>query len=153
MSMYHQIHCLNSLRETINGQAHHHRRLDADENGDEDGDEDTLAKRASTETKRYHVSHCLNYLRETILCAADVTLEPEIAPGADNVGQALGVTHVCRDWSKVHAFVERNEREWEAWKKSRAGGDVARNATDGESLHEHHRRLEDDVLGAAARCA
>lgn len=127
LSLYHQMHCLDALRATINGKAHHHRSLSqysyADEDVYEDEDEDEgayggegLETRASEKTKVYHTSHCLNYLRETLLCAADVTLEPEIAPGAQNVGQGLGVTHVCKDWSKVHAFATRNAAAWDAWR-------------------------------------
>ena len=109
LSMYHQMHCLNALRETINGQAHQHGASEAGERGELEG---------RKEPKKFHTSHCLNYLRETILCAADVTLEPEIAPGIQNVGQALGVTHVCRDWSKVHAYAEKNSEEFDAWRRA-----------------------------------
>ncbi|KAH8101717.1 hypothetical protein BXZ70DRAFT_999655 [Cristinia sonorae] len=61
-----------------------------------------------------HATHCLNYLRQTILCSADVTLEPEVVEGSRDVGEGVGVVHVCCDWSKVYDFVEKNEAEWEA---------------------------------------
>lgn len=66
-----------------------------------------------------HASHCLNYLRQTILCAADLTLEPEIELGSGNVGEGLGVTHVCKDWSKVHEFATRNWEEWDDLQSNR----------------------------------
>jgi hypothetical protein len=58
-----------------------------------------------------HADHCLNYLRQTILCAADMTLEPELVLGSGHVGQGVGVTHVCRDWTKAYDFVMENTRE------------------------------------------
>ncbi|KAL0945847.1 hypothetical protein HGRIS_012130 [Hohenbuehelia grisea] len=102
LAMYHQLHCLDSLRQTIihgaNGMHH---------------DRDTRSqKRASVP----HAHHCLNYLRQTILCAADLTLEPEVVPGSQEVGEGLGVTHVCQDWSRVHEYAGRNAEEWARWK-------------------------------------
>ena len=96
LSMFHQIHCLDSLRKAILGLTHDHRDMEAGELG--------------------HTHHCLNYLRQTILCSADVTLEPETPEGSQDVGEGLAVTHVCRDWGKVYDFVRRNEAEWEVWK-------------------------------------
>ncbi|CAL1709730.1 unnamed protein product [Somion occarium] len=95
LSMYHQMHCLDSLRHAILGRGHTH---------------------ASRKRDVEHAQHCLNYLRQTILCSADLTLEPEIVEGSQDVGEGLAVTHVCRDWSKVHAFVEQNEVDWTLWK-------------------------------------
>ncbi|PSS34214.1 hypothetical protein PHLCEN_2v1724 [Hermanssonia centrifuga] len=95
LSLYHQIHCLESLREAILGQGHGEGHSGVD-----------------------HSSHCLNYLRQTVLCAADLTLEPEITEGTQDVGEGIAVTHVCRDWGEVHAFVQRNWEQWEALKES-----------------------------------
>lgn len=100
LSLYHQMHCLDSLRRAILGQSHHH------------GRSPDAAKRDVE-----HSAHCLNYLRQTVLCAADLTLEPEIIEGSSDVGEGLAATHVCRDWSKVHKFVKKNWEEWEAWQK------------------------------------
>ena len=70
-----------------------------------------------------HVHHCFNYLRQTILCAADMTLEegvPEI--GIDVTGElavdGLGMTHTCRDWSKVFDYVTDDYSEFKEWKKT-----------------------------------
>ena len=112
LSLYHQMHCLDSLRRVILGQSHHHgRRSDEDSEALDDGP--PLSKRNVE-----HSAHCLNYLRQTALCAADMTLEPEIEEGSQEVGEGLGATHVCRDWSKVHEFVKRNWEEWEEWQKT-----------------------------------
>ncbi|KAI0074341.1 hypothetical protein K474DRAFT_1665530 [Panus rudis PR-1116 ss-1] len=109
LAMFHQIHCLNSLRLAMTGRPPHSlRRRD-------DGDKEWM----NDEVQIEHAHHCLNYLRQAILCNADLTLEPEIREGTEDVGEGLGVTHVCRDWSKVYAFVEQNEVEWKHWLQSR----------------------------------
>jgi len=91
VAMYHQMHCLDMLRVEI---------VRAGERSDDD---DWVR----------HMHHCMSYLRQAILCAADVTLEHEVGHTQD-VGQGLGVTHVCRDWSKVYKFTDDN---WEDWQR------------------------------------
>jgi len=98
LSMYHQLHCLESLRLALLGVRPHNEFLN----------EGTKEKVWTVD----HVAHCLNYLRQTILCAADLTLEPEVVDGSGDVGQGLGVTHVCRDWSVVNDYAERNAARW-----------------------------------------
>ncbi|KAI0701952.1 hypothetical protein BC835DRAFT_1321895 [Cytidiella melzeri] len=107
LSMYHQMHCLDSLRRAILGQSGHHAGR---------GDDEKRERRGVFKPKRdiEHSAHCLNYLRQTTLCASDLTLEPEIEEGSQEVGEGLAVTHVCRDWSKVHEFVKGNWEEWQS---------------------------------------
>ncbi|KAI0331099.1 hypothetical protein GY45DRAFT_662877 [Cubamyces sp. BRFM 1775] len=97
VSMYHQMHCLNSFRKIFNG----HRN----------------ASRAKHDEA--HALHCLSYLRQMVLCGADITLEP--ASAAQNVDgrttQAVygaGVTHQCYDWVQVRDFMEANYEAWRA---------------------------------------
>jgi len=82
VSMFHQLHCLMLLRRRITQDIGRHE----------------------------HLSHCLNYLRSMVLCAADVSLEPEIVPQVIANGvprlSAVNVTHTCRDWTKVQAYIE-----------------------------------------------
>ncbi|EMD36960.1 hypothetical protein CERSUDRAFT_95228 [Gelatoporia subvermispora B] len=104
LAMYHQLHCLDSLRGAILGT--HHMRSGGGEKEKRDVE---------------HSAHCLNYLRQSILCAADVTLEPEVVRGSEDVEEGLGVTHVCRDWSRVYDFAERNWQEWVAWQDGQNG--------------------------------
>ncbi|KAI0315989.1 hypothetical protein OF83DRAFT_1084571 [Amylostereum chailletii] len=95
VSMYHQMHCLNSFRKMFNG----HRN----------------ASRAGHDGA--HALHCLTYLRQNVLCAADASLEPAFT--ARNVDgrrtkAAYGseVTHRCGDWVRVREYVEKNYEEW-----------------------------------------
>lgn len=108
LSVYHQMHCIDTLREGL-----------ASKTMGGSGHGNTHGKRAPHDHAHdtAHWAHCLNYLRQTVLCAADLTLEPEIEEGSQNVGEGLYVTHVCRDWSKVHAFVDDN---WETWWKEQS---------------------------------
>ncbi|EMD34969.1 hypothetical protein CERSUDRAFT_107019 [Gelatoporia subvermispora B] len=91
VSMYHQMHCLNSFRRMFT-QARNESRAAHDAE---------------------HVLHCLTYLRQMVLCAADATLEPAFE--AHNVdgrttqaAYGTGVTHECRDWVQVREFTEAN---------------------------------------------
>ncbi|OAX33771.1 hypothetical protein K503DRAFT_794403 [Rhizopogon vinicolor AM-OR11-026] len=80
ISMFHQIHCLQMLRLALI-----------------DGPND-------------HNGHCLNYLRQVILCNSDITLDPlrDDLDGTAAATDGLGVTHVCRDWLRVYAYVTEN---------------------------------------------
>ncbi|KAH8112857.1 hypothetical protein DFH11DRAFT_1841941 [Phellopilus nigrolimitatus] len=110
LSVYHQMHCLDSLRYAVLGRAHAARRSEGGAAGS--------GEKGKREVP--HAQHCLNYLRQTVLCAADLTLEPEVVRGSLDVGEGLFATHVCRDWSKVHAFVEQNFEEYERWANANA---------------------------------
>lgn len=95
ISMYHQMHCLNSFRKMFNG----HRN----------------ASRA--EHDGAHALHCLTYLRQMVLCAADISLEPAFS--TRNVDGRLtqaaygtGVTHQCQDWVQVRKYAEENYLTW-----------------------------------------
>lgn len=62
-----------------------------------------------------HSGHCLNFLRQAILCNCDTTLDPLVTvidrDGTMTTGtDGLGVTHVCRDWSQVYAYVTENQK-------------------------------------------
>ncbi|KAG1735271.1 uncharacterized protein EDB91DRAFT_1295469, partial [Suillus paluster] len=82
VSMFHQIHCLQMIRLALI-------------NGPDD-----------------HSGHCLNFLRQAILCNADTTLDPLfVDPDGMMTGtDGLGVTHVCRDWTQVYAYIVDNQK-------------------------------------------
>lgn len=93
VSMYHQMHCLNSFRKMFNGRNSSRATHDAD-----------------------HALHCLTYLRQMVLCNADATLEPafevhNVDGRKTQAAYGTGVTHQCRDWVQVRNFVEKNYEE------------------------------------------
>lgn len=116
LSVYHSLHCLNSLRAAILGRMHEP-LVPAElipEYPFNSSHHDAFARRELLP----HADHCLGYLRQTILCNADLTLEPEYYEGAGDV-PGSGATHVCRDWGTLYSFVEENAWEYEQWKQER----------------------------------
>ncbi|KAF8884259.1 hypothetical protein CPB84DRAFT_1713073 [Gymnopilus junonius] len=88
ISMYHQLHCLNSVRHAyMVGRSN----LDGPSN-----------------TPLGHNTHCLHFIRQSILCHADLTLIP-----VDEDRNTEDEAHRCRDWSKVRAFAEKNQAAWQ----------------------------------------
>ncbi|KAJ7756040.1 hypothetical protein DFH07DRAFT_920207 [Mycena maculata] len=97
ISMYHQLHCIIGIRWSLL------LSVEADYN--------------KAEAVRSHANHCFNYLRQLLLCKADTTLEPtEVIrlPNGTWGAAASGndVLHICRDWTRVRDYVERNTAGW-----------------------------------------
>ncbi|KAJ7257037.1 hypothetical protein C8J57DRAFT_1721309 [Mycena rebaudengoi] len=91
-AIYHQLHCLSSLRKSF---AYGSRNM-------------------TSERAAWHIHHCLNYLRQAILCNADTTLEPSyMYVLKDNTttpaASGLGVTHTCVDWTQIRVYVDENQ--------------------------------------------
>ncbi|KAK7045125.1 hypothetical protein R3P38DRAFT_2766657 [Favolaschia claudopus] len=89
-SIYHQLHCLSSLRQLV-------------------------VHGVSNDTETYwHIQHCLNSLRQAILCNADTTLEPSFMYQLSDhtskpASSGMGVIHTCKDWTQIRSFVEDNQ--------------------------------------------
>jgi len=93
ISLYHQLHCLSSIRY-----AYMIARL-----GLVPGD-------PRFDTAVIHNTHCFHFIRQSILCHADLTLIPTDADKNSTI--ASEEVHRCRDWTKVREFVEKNQAEW-----------------------------------------
>lgn len=96
ISLYHQIHCLNSFRRSLRAAR------------------DNVTSSAHDGA---HALHCLSYMRQLVLCNADVALEParlgRTASGQlTQAAYGTDVEHVCRDWEQVRAFAEENYEKW-----------------------------------------
>lgn len=101
LSLYHQLHCLNSFRRTFNN----------NNNG------------SHANHGTFHAEHCISYLRQMILCAGDTTLEPAYSAFTKDglptrAASGIGVTHQCRDWVQIRHFAEEN---YELWKDEGRG--------------------------------
>ncbi|KAG2033993.1 hypothetical protein BDR03DRAFT_901864 [Suillus americanus] len=84
ISMFHQLRCLNILREDIVG------------------------KSSNAALSR----HCLNYLRQMIMCRGDAQLENILLASKENSSQPFFVrpgTYVCSDWNFVLEEVKKNQ--------------------------------------------
>ncbi len=98
LSIFHQLRCLDIIRETIVDFY-----LDTSPN--------------ATYKRPELVRHCMNYLRQAVLCRADLRLEHVRAPSGPKI-TVSEVTHTCRDWTAVYAAAEKNYAEY----LSRVGG-------------------------------
>jgi len=89
-SMFHQLHCLNSLRRAL-------------EAGYGVASPSSMQEFNHPESF-HHVHHCLHYLRQALLCSGDPTLEPEADHSIGGVA-GVGVTHTCRDKSLLYKLI------------------------------------------------
>jgi len=93
VSMFHQMHCINQIRNNI---------------VDPDGHSGRHAAKG-------HIQHCLNYLRQFFLCHADDTLEPGNFLEHEHIMGTVSHTRQCRDWMKLEDATETNWQEWLAY--------------------------------------
>jgi hypothetical protein len=94
VSMWHQYHCLDHIRNIITS-------------GDDGSD---------------HTEHCFHYIRQSILCHADSTLEPRSRRSFDVEGNEIfpgdGIVHTCRDFQSIY---EWSMEESKGWSKEQIG--------------------------------
>jgi Mycotoxin biosynthesis protein UstYa len=87
--MFHQLHCLMRIRETL-----FITKLAINRTNAEKIDEDLI------EPSMMHVYHCFDYIRQALMCAGDLTLE---WPRTEKDGRRFavdgwGVSHQCKSW-------------------------------------------------------
>ncbi|KAJ5700684.1 hypothetical protein N7536_003697 [Penicillium majusculum] len=97
LEVFHQLHCLNSLRRLIYNTS-------------------TFTKGVNAEM---HMDHCIDYLRQSIMCHSDVTPLVHIPRpgGSRNNGTSwipnFAVKHTCRDFWKIHEWAAQyNTSGW-----------------------------------------
>ncbi|OJT06640.1 hypothetical protein TRAPUB_2498 [Trametes pubescens] len=88
LSMFHQLRCLNILRDTLVTLYH-----------------DRSAGMGPGRTRL--AEHCMNYLRQTVICRADLRLESVRAASGPQV-TVSDITHTCKDWTAVYGAAEDN---------------------------------------------
>ncbi|PMD42925.1 hypothetical protein L207DRAFT_422686 [Hyaloscypha variabilis F] len=89
VSMFHQLHCLMRIRETL-----FMTKFALNHTNAEKIDEHLI------EPSMMHVYHCFDYIRQALMCAGDLTLE---WPRTEKNGQRFavdgwGVSHQCKSW-------------------------------------------------------
>lgn len=84
VSMIHQLHCLNIVR-------------------------DHLVREDRVETAPL-ARHCLNYIRQVVMCRADMQLEPFRSSKHDKGPVDLTGIYQCRDWEAVYNEIEGNQK-------------------------------------------
>lgn len=88
LSMFHQLRCLDIVREVI---------VDffADNRTD------------AAYTRPALAAHCMDYLRQTAMCRADLTLESLWSNTSSKV-TVSEITHTCKDWTAAYEAAEQN---------------------------------------------
>ncbi|KAI0367963.1 hypothetical protein BV20DRAFT_969795 [Pilatotrama ljubarskyi] len=92
LSMFHQLRCLDIIRDII---------VDFYM----DTSPDAQFKRPDL------AQHCMNYLRQTVMCRADLRLEHVRASSGSGL-TVPDVTHTCADWTAVYEAAEQNYQEY-----------------------------------------
>ncbi|KAL1737092.1 hypothetical protein EV714DRAFT_265904 [Schizophyllum commune] len=93
ISVFHQLRCLDILREELVVQFQH-------------ADEPPPEKQSPL------VNHCMNYIRQTVLCRADLTME-SIRGLNYSTSTVSDVTHVCQDHTTIFRAAEENWKEYQ----------------------------------------
>jgi len=88
VSMFHQLRCVNVVREQL-----------------------VVPKRARHAEL---AQHCMNYLRQMILCRGDSFLEPYQYPSRIS-GVDSNPVRQCWDWEVVYRATEENQEEHARW--------------------------------------
>ncbi|KAF2235277.1 hypothetical protein EV356DRAFT_532001 [Viridothelium virens] len=102
VSMFHQLHCLMRIRETLfitKFALNHTNAKKIDE---------TLI-----EPSMRHIYHCFDYIRQALMCAGDLTLE---WPKTEKNGRRFavdgwGVSHQCRSWEAISDYMAQNRKQ------------------------------------------
>lgn len=96
VDVFHQIHCLNSLRREIYFDHYY-------------GNTWPDGRASSTKTHKLHVAHCINLLLQNIMCTANVDVytfmwtDAAPMPIADS-----SVYHQCRDFDAIYEWTREN---------------------------------------------
>ncbi|KAK7007693.1 hypothetical protein R3P38DRAFT_3028903 [Favolaschia claudopus] len=96
-SVFHQLRCLDILRQAYVLDAHN-----------------TLPKHARLAAQS---RHCLNYLRQMIMCRANLRLEPVVDPFGVHAVNPWGKL-TCSDWRVVYKAFSKNEVDYTEWLES-----------------------------------
>ncbi|KAF4633861.1 hypothetical protein G7Y89_g4258 [Cudoniella acicularis] len=98
LSIFHQLHCLNGIRE-----AYWFLFEAASFSAAIKLDEQSLPMEASPP----HIRHCIDLIRQSLMCRPDITIEPKNHVRGGVSG--FGVQHRCQDWGQVLAWVGKWE--------------------------------------------
>ncbi|KAI0112529.1 hypothetical protein GGR51DRAFT_557112 [Nemania sp. FL0031] len=119
LDVFHQLHCLDSLRRALRP--------------------DYYPREASPRTERLHQDHCINYLRQTLMCHGDTTpVNHKWYPQAHRYGPDFSVLHSCRPFNEL---VEWSRHRNRAARDGIHGKEIAKDplavVTDEPNSHEH----------------
>ena len=96
LSMYQELHCLQSIHDTLLG----------------------LASDPEERARVYeHNQHCFNSMRQLLLCSAASSLElgDFMERDYETPGERYAGDLVCRDWTRIRDFAAENARDYARW--------------------------------------
>ncbi|KAK8049891.1 hypothetical protein PG994_011621, partial [Apiospora phragmitis] len=95
-SITHQLHCLYAIAETYAA---------------------ITSNNTQILMETWHMNHCFDYLRQSIMCSGDVALEGEQTtfPEGFDGSDGWDAKHVCKDYSEVYAYLEKNAVNNRTW--------------------------------------
>ncbi|KAI0137816.1 tat pathway signal sequence [Hypoxylon sp. NC0597] len=92
LEVYHQLHCLNQLRQQI----YHEYYYPGVDNW-------------NTSKRFEHVDHCVDVLRQVLMCQGDVSLLTySWIDGYRRPWPNFGVDHTCRDWNSIQGWAREH---------------------------------------------
>jgi len=123
IDVFHQIHCLDSLRKEAYFEHYYGKIYPGGYN-------------ETTEMHRLHLSHCIHYLLQNIMCQASTDVYTHIwTDGVEHPFPDFGVTHQCRDYDTIKAWQDRNAVDVEEF--------VAMRAPPGANIHHMTRKFKE----------
>jgi hypothetical protein len=101
ISVFHELHCLDSIRHIYFGRTEHF-----------DRDPVVNAQVLAPD----HIDHCFDSLRQTIMCGADIAPMPyRWNERRQKALGALDVQHTCRDFDSLLDWAKRPEHDITGW--------------------------------------
>ncbi|KAK0723110.1 hypothetical protein B0T26DRAFT_674722 [Lasiosphaeria miniovina] len=108
VEVFHQLHCLNLLRQAIYSDYYGQKELGGDV-GNADGPEDLFG----------HVDHCIEAIRENLMCQSDVSVFtfktfPELADeGIEGEWPDFQINHMCRNFEAIRKWNNDHVVAWD----------------------------------------
>lgn len=101
LDVFHQLHCLNTLRKTLFPLQYPDQFTDL---------YTKEGQRNYTSNDARHYDHCIDTIRESLMCHADVaTIYWQWIPSVRVPKPRLEVTHTCRDFEAIREWAKENE--------------------------------------------
>ena len=91
LAVFHQLHCLNEVREGLYAmEVHNVKDEDAANGSDNDHDHGSYLP---------HTRHCIDLMRQSLMCQPDLTIERKDEELGGVTG--FGTEHQCIDWQQL----------------------------------------------------
>ncbi|KAJ0165925.1 hypothetical protein CTA2_9444 [Colletotrichum tanaceti] len=111
MAVFHQLHCLDMLREALYEARPDLTNRTLTQNGSRSASshpEHDAANDRDHSHDMYHIGHCFDLVRQSLMCKPDLTIEvPDPAVGGV---AGFGTEHQCVNWQQLMDWMRDNEQ-------------------------------------------